>query len=88
MQINIYDGGDTIGWLREGRWSCWRVLERKETDEGIIEETLEEMPEDWCPFFVASVESYPVLSDSKGVLELPGWRIETCGVKPTANVHK
>ena len=77
-QVDLYDGGDYIGWLLpSGAWKCWRILERRKGAQGEVEEILEQMPEDWCPFFVASVESYPLLSESKGVLEIPGWRIET-----------
>ena len=76
--IQFYDGGDTIGWLTpSGVWSCWRLLGRVQTPEGTIVESLEAMPEDWCPFILASVESYPVVSETGGALEIPGWRITT-----------
>ena len=80
-QVEFYDGGDTIGWLRGTTWTCWRVLERKEQEDGTTEEILEAMPEDWCPFFVASVESYSIVAEGTGFLELPGWRIETTPVR-------
>ena len=78
QQIYFYDGGDYIGWLLpSGVWSCWHVLARQQDSHGYVEELLEQMPEDWCPFFIASVECYSLVSEMYGVLEIPGWRIET-----------
>jgi hypothetical protein len=76
--LEIYDGGEYVGWMQDStKWTCWKILERVKKEDGTIQESLQQMPEDWCPLLIASVESYPVLGEEKGSLEIPGWRIET-----------
>lgn len=76
--LEIYDGGEYIGWMQDStKWTCWKILERVKKEDGVIQETLQQMPEDWCPLLIASVESYPVVGEGKDSLEIPGWRIET-----------
>jgi len=76
--LEIYDAGEYIGWMQDStKWTCWKILERVKKEDGTIQESLQQMPEDWCPLLIASVESYPVLGEEKGSLEIPGWSIKT-----------
>ena len=50
-----YDFGDYEGWLEDGGWKCWRIISTEKVGES-IQQTLLEMPVDYCPFKAYGIE--------------------------------
>lgn len=74
-ELFIYDAGMYVGFLLDGDWKCWRLLERSRLGEDVIE-TGEEMPEDWVPHDIVSSEVYKCTgSFESGLIQITGWNI-------------
>jgi len=71
--VTFYDCGEYWGQLVNNVWTCWRVIAR-EMQDGKVYERLEHI-EDYIPWKVNSVETYPLLNYNRGAITIPGWEI-------------
>jgi hypothetical protein len=71
--VTFYDCGEYWGQLVNNVWTCWKVTEREMRD-GKVYETLEPL-EEYIPWKINSVETYPLLNYNRDTITIPGWEI-------------
>ena len=77
LNAYYYDFGAYYGFLYNSDWKCWHVLDRSILEDGSIQEVLEEMPEDWIPQGVLSIEKGSIRLWSHREIQFNSWSLVT-----------